>query len=129
MLLDMEKELNKQKNEEKKFDDDENTDNHIEKEFHELSREERLQELTNLNESSSKDWKGLKSLTGANASGWKFEDSFYGNFNVGRRPSMDTAWGRRVYDQVSTWYVCTGNTTEVKISIFSQYTIVNTYLK
>ena len=36
---------------------------------------------------------------GANASGWKFEDSFYGNFNVGRRPSMDTAWGRRVYDQ------------------------------
>ena len=107
MLLDMEKELTKQKNEETKVnndDKDENTDtddNHIEKEFHELSREERLQELTNLNESSSKDWKGLKSLTGANASGWKFEDSFYGNFNVGRRPSMDTAWGRRVYDQVS----------------------------
>ena len=41
----------------------------------------------------------IKSLTGANASGWKFQDSFYGNFNVGRRPSMDTAWGRRIYDQ------------------------------
>ena len=108
MLLEMEKELKKQKNEIKNENDDKeenNTDDDddnqiIEKEFHELSREERLQELTNLNESSSKDWAGLKSLTGANASGWKFEDSYYGNFNVGRRPSMDTAWGRRVYDQV-----------------------------
>ena len=108
MLLEMEKELKKQKNEIKNENDDkdenntdEDDDNQIiEKEFHELSREERLQELTNLNESSSKDWAGLKSLTGANASGWKFEDSYYGNFNVGRRPSMDTAWGRRVYDQV-----------------------------
>jgi hypothetical protein len=25
----------------------------------------------------------------------KISDSFYGNFSVGRRPSMDTAWGRR----------------------------------
>ncbi len=25
----------------------------------------------------------------------KNSDSFYGNFSVGRRPSMDTAWGRR----------------------------------
>ena len=50
-------------------------------------------------EEDSKDWVGLRSLTGANASGWKFQDSFYGNFNVGRRPAMDTAWGRRVYDQ------------------------------
>lgn len=45
------------------------------------------------------DLSGLRSLTGANASGWKFQDSFYGNFNVGRRPAMDTAWGRRIYDQ------------------------------
>lgn len=71
------------------------------KEFCEMSREERLEELKTVNDSSSKDWVGLRSLTGANASGWKFQDSFYGNFNVGRRPSMDTAWGRRVYDQVS----------------------------
>jgi hypothetical protein len=42
----------------------------------------------------------LRSLTGSNISGWKFQDSFYGNFNLGRRPSMDTAWGRRIYDQV-----------------------------
>lgn len=53
----------------------------------------------NVERKESKDWEGLKSLTGANASGWKFEDSYYGNFNVGRRPSMDTAWGRRIYDQ------------------------------
>ena len=69
------------------------------KEFAEMTRDERLEELQRTNESGTKDWVGLKSLTGANASGWKFEDSFYGNFNVGRRPSMDTAWGRRVYDQ------------------------------
>ena len=41
----------------------------------------------------------MRSLTGENASGWKFQDSFYGNFNVGRQPAMETAWGRRVYDQ------------------------------
>ena len=38
----------------------------------------------------------MKSLTGGEKGKvWKFSDSFYGNFNVGRRPSMDTAWGRR----------------------------------
>ena len=70
--------------------------------FNEMSRQDKLEELQAQNESndSEKDWVGLRSLTGANASGWKFQDSFYGNFNVGRRPSMDTAWGRRVYDQV-----------------------------
>lgn len=46
-----------------------------------------------------RDWAALRSLTGLNMSGWKYQDSFYGNFSVGRRPSMDTAWGRRVYDQ------------------------------
>ena len=77
-------------------------ENSQEKEFHELSREERLEKLNHFNEESSKDWVGLKSLTGANASGWKFDgDVTYGNFNVGKRPSMDTAWGRRVFDQVS----------------------------
>ena len=50
-------------------------------------------------EEESRDWVGIRSLTGANASGWKFQDSFYGNFNSGRQPAMDTAWGRRVYDQ------------------------------
>ena len=25
------------------------------------------------------------------------QDSFYGNFNKGRRPSQDTAWGRRCF--------------------------------
>ena len=75
-------------------------------EFHEMSREERLEQLTNINEDSSKDWVGLKSLTGANASGWKFEDPYYGKFNVGKRPSMDTAWGRRVYDQVQLLLLC-----------------------
>ena len=28
-----------------------------------------------------------------------FQDSFYGILSVKRAPSMDTAWGRRVYDQ------------------------------
>ena len=38
----------------------------------------------------------MKSLTGGEqGKKWKFSDSFYGNFSVGRRPSMDTAWGRR----------------------------------
>ena len=50
-------------------------------------------------EEENRDWVGIRSLTGANASGWKFQDSFYGNFNVGRQPSIETAWGRRVYDQ------------------------------
>ena len=50
-------------------------------------------------EEQSRDWVGIRSLTGTNVSGWKFQDSFYGNFNVGRQPEMDTAWGRRVYDQ------------------------------
>lgn len=71
--------------------------------FRKLSREQQLDILKARSELSSenrgRDWVGLRSLTGANASGWKFQDSFYGNFNVGRRPSMDTAWGRRVYDQ------------------------------
>ena len=81
-------------------DTDEDEKDKAPKEFHEMSRDERLEQLTNINEDSSKDWVGLKSLTGANASGWKFEDPYYGKFNVGKRPSMDTAWGRRVYDQV-----------------------------
>eukprot|EP00094_Tigriopus_californicus_P000624 TCALIF_00606-PA protein Name:"Similar to ncs-2 Neuronal calcium sensor 2 (Caenorhabditis elegans)" AED:0.38 eAED:0.38 QI:0/0.5/0/0.66/1/1/3/0/607 len=71
--------------------------------FRKLSREQQLDILKARSELSAesrgRDWVGLRSLTGANASGWKFQDSFYGNFNVGRRPSMDTAWGRRVYDQ------------------------------
>ena len=54
---------------------------------------------TGILEEENRDWVGIRSLTGANASGWKFQDSFYGNFNVGRQPSMETAWGRRVYDQ------------------------------
>lgn len=29
------------------------------------------------------------SLTGADVSGWKFHGSEYGNFNTGRRPSMN----------------------------------------
>ena len=38
----------------------------------------------------------MKSLTGGEEGKcWKFSDPYYGNFNVGRRPSMDTAWGRR----------------------------------
>ena len=38
----------------------------------------------------------MKSLTGGEqGKKWKFSDSFYGNFSVGRRPSMDTAWGSR----------------------------------
>lgn len=28
-----------------------------------------------------------------------FQDSFYGILSVKRAPAMDTAWGRRVYDQ------------------------------
>jgi hypothetical protein len=63
-----------------------------------MSRDERLALLQCNNEDTNKDWIGLRSLTVA--SGWKFQDSFYGNFNVGRRPALDTAWGRRVYDQV-----------------------------
>ena len=31
----------------------------------------------------------VKSLTGADVSGWKFHGSEYGNFNTGRRPSMN----------------------------------------
>ena len=38
-------------------------------------------------------------MTGADATGWKFQSNEYGNFNTGRRPSMTTAWGRRIYDQ------------------------------
>ena len=30
----------------------------------------------------------LKSLTGGKKAKWKFQDSFYGNFNKGRRPSQ-----------------------------------------
>ena len=38
----------------------------------------------------------MKSLTGGEeGKSWKFSDPFYGNFSVGKRPSMDTAWGRR----------------------------------
>ena len=43
--------------------------------------------------------KELRSLTGANASGWKFKSSEYGNFCSGKRMALDTAWGRRIYDQ------------------------------
>ena len=50
-------------------------------------------------EEEDRDWVGIRTLTGKNASGWKFQDALYGNFNVGREPAMDTAWGRRVYDQ------------------------------
>ena len=50
-------------------------------------------------EEETRDWVGIRSLTGTNVSGWKFQDSFYGNFNTGRQPAMETAWGRRVYDQ------------------------------
>ena len=32
-------------------------------------------------------------------SGWKYQDNFYGHLKVGKRPSIDTAWGRRIYDQ------------------------------
>ena len=85
--------------EEEKLKNQEDIENKPIKEFSDMTREERLEELQKTNESNTKDWVGLKSLTGANASGWKFTDSTYGNFNVGRRPSMDTAWGRRVYDQ------------------------------
>ena len=75
--------------------------------FRSLSREDKLQKLQETRtekdneecDPDQRDWVGLRSLTGANASGWKYQDSFYGNFNQGRKPSMDTAWGRRVYDQ------------------------------
>ena len=30
------------------------------------------------------------------------QDSFYGNFNKGRRPSQDTAWGRRWWNIIQT---------------------------
>ena len=67
--------------------------------FAELSREEQLKILEqkswvkniDFNPSST----DLNSLTGGKKAKWKFQDSFYGNFNVGRRPSQDTAWGRR----------------------------------
>ena len=67
--------------------------------FSQLSREEQLRILEgkswvkniDFNPSSS----DIKSLTGGKKAKWKFQDSFYGNFNVGRRPSQDTAWGRR----------------------------------
>jgi hypothetical protein len=56
-------------------------------------------------EAEDRDWVGIRTLTGADASGFrKFQDSFYGNFNVGREPAMDTAWGRRVYDQHEIGY-------------------------
>ncbi|CAB4064891.1 NCS1 [Lepeophtheirus salmonis] len=77
--------------------------------FEKLSRENQLKSLidpknhskvyTGAEEGKERDWVGLKPLTGHNASAWKFQGSFYGNFNVGRRPSIDTAWGRRIYDQ------------------------------
>ena len=68
--------------------------------FSQLSREEQLKILESkswiknidFNPSSS----DLNSLTGGKKAKWKFQDSFYGNFNVGRRPSQDTAWGRRL---------------------------------
>ncbi|XP_023321720.1 uncharacterized protein LOC111696360 [Eurytemora carolleeae] len=69
-----------------------------------LYREEQLKVLENKswvkNIDFNKDAHEMKSLTGGEKGKvWKFSDSFYGNFNVGRRPSMDTAWGRRVFDQ------------------------------
>ena len=67
--------------------------------FAQLSREEQLKILEgkswvkNIDFSPSSS--DLGSLTGGKKVKWKFQDSFYGNFNVGRRPSQDTAWGRR----------------------------------
>ena len=40
------------------------------------------------------DGPAMHSLTGNNASGWKFQDSFYGILNIGRRPSLDMALGQ-----------------------------------
>ena len=43
---------------------DNSTKNEPTKEFSEMSRDERLEELQRTNESGTKDWVGLKSLTG-----------------------------------------------------------------
>ena len=79
--------------------DDDEIDNVDPEDFAQLTREEQLKILEgkswtkniDFNPSSS----DLNSLTGGKKAKWKFQDSFYGNFNVGRRPSQDTAWGRR----------------------------------
>ena len=64
-----------------------------------LSREEQLKVLEGKswvkNIDFNQSFAELHSLTGGKKAKWKFQDSFYGNFNVGRRPSQDTAWGRR----------------------------------
>ena len=45
------------------------------------------------------------------------QDSFYGNFNKGRRPSQDTAWGRR-------WFVCGRDSSKHSHPrVFDQYEI------
>ena len=67
-----------------------------------LSREEQLKVLEGKswvkNIDFNQSFAELHSLTGGKKAKWKFQDSFYGNFNVGRRPSQDTAWGRRWED-------------------------------
>ena len=68
-------------------------------EFAQLSREEQLKVLEETSWIKNIDFNpsfaDVHSLTGGKKAKWKFQDSFYGNFNVGRRPSQDTAWGRR----------------------------------
>merc|ERR1719208_270218 len=72
-------------------------------EFSSLSREEQLKILEQKswvkNIDFNPDSSQTGSLTGGKKAKWKFQDSFYGNFNKGRRPCQDTAWGRRVFDQ------------------------------
>ena len=67
--------------------------------FAQLSREDQLRVLENKSWIKNIDFNPsfaeVHSLTGGKKAKWKFQDSFYGNFNVGRRPSQDTAWGRR----------------------------------
>ena len=67
--------------------------------FAQLSREEQLKVLEGTSWIKNIDFNpsfaDVHSLTGGKKAKWKFQDSFYGNFNVGRRPSQDTAWGRR----------------------------------
>ena len=68
--------------------------------FAQLSREDQLRVLENKSWIKNIDFNPsfaeVHSLTGGKKAKWKFQDSFYGNFNVGRRPSQDTAWGRRL---------------------------------
>ena len=71
-----------------------------------MSRDEILEHLESQSKNSesesssgSSDWIARRSLTGKNASGWRFQDTYYGHIHSGRRPAMDTAWGRRIFDQ------------------------------